>query len=66
MGEIILGDNLDVLRTLPDGAFELIYIDPPFNTGREQSRTAHQGYARRRRRPHGFSGAALPDGGDGP
>ena len=39
MGEIILGDNLDVLRTLPDGAFELIYIDPPFNTGREQSRT---------------------------
>ena len=39
MGEIILGDNLDVLRTLPDGAFQLVYIDPPFNTGRAQSRT---------------------------
>ena len=39
MGEIILGDNLDVLRTLPDGAFRLIYVDPPFNTGRAQSRT---------------------------
>lgn len=33
------GDNLDVLRTFPDGAFHLIYIDPPYNTGRSQSRT---------------------------
>lgn len=32
------GDNLRVLRTLPDAAFELIYIDPPFNTGRRQTR----------------------------
>ena len=39
MGEIILGDNLDVLPTLPDGAFHLIYVDPPFNTGKPQSRT---------------------------
>ena len=39
MGEIILGDNLDVLRTLPDRAFQLIYVDPPFNTGKSQSRT---------------------------
>ena len=39
MGEIILGDNLDVLPTLPDGAFQLIYVDPPFNTGKPQSRT---------------------------
>ena len=39
MGEIILGDNLDVLPTLPDGAFQLIYVDPPFNTGKAQSRT---------------------------
>ncbi|WP_460789290.1 DNA-methyltransferase [Microbacterium lacusdiani] len=28
------GDNLEVARTLPDGAFRLIYLDPPFNTGR--------------------------------
>ena len=39
MSEIILGDNLDVLRTLPDAAFQLIYVDPPFNTGKAQSRT---------------------------
>lgn len=35
---VILGDNLDVLRTLPDASVRLIYIDPPFNTGREQKR----------------------------
>jgi DNA modification methylase len=37
-GEIILGDNLDVLPRLGDGAFQLIYIDPPFNTGGSQTR----------------------------
>jgi site-specific DNA-methyltransferase (adenine-specific) len=36
--QIIHGDNLDVLRTLPDQAFQLIYIDPPFNTGKRQAR----------------------------
>src|SRR3954463_7957213 len=35
---IVLGENLDVLRTLPDGGFELVYMDPPFNTGRKQTR----------------------------
>jgi site-specific DNA-methyltransferase (adenine-specific) len=35
---ILQGDNLDVLPQLPDGAFDLIYIDPPFNTGKVQSR----------------------------
>jgi site-specific DNA-methyltransferase (adenine-specific) len=38
-GRIILGDNLDVLPRLPDESFDLIYIDPPFNTGREQRHT---------------------------
>jgi len=37
--EIHLGDNLDVLRRLRTGAFDLVYIDPPFNTGKRQSRT---------------------------
>lgn len=32
--EIHHADNLDVARTLPDGAFTLVYLDPPFNTGR--------------------------------
>lgn len=36
--QIILGDNLEVLPRFPDGSFDLIYIDPPFNTGREQVR----------------------------
>ena len=38
-GTIYLADNLDVLRTLPDGSVDLIYIDPPFNTGKPQRRT---------------------------
>lgn len=36
--EIHLADNLDVLRTLPAASFDLIYIDPPFNTGKTQAR----------------------------
>jgi site-specific DNA-methyltransferase (adenine-specific) len=36
--EILLGDNLDVLPTLADGSFQMIYIDPPFNTGKQQTR----------------------------
>ncbi len=31
-------DNMDVLPYLPDEAFQLVYIDPPFNTGETQSR----------------------------
>ena len=38
-GRIIEGNNLEVLATLPDESITLIYIDPPFNTGREQSRS---------------------------
>jgi site-specific DNA-methyltransferase (adenine-specific) len=36
-GEIRFSDNLTVLRGLPSGSVDLIYIDPPFNTGRLQS-----------------------------
>jgi site-specific DNA-methyltransferase (adenine-specific) len=35
---LVEADNLAVLPRLPDGAFDLIYIDPPFNTGRRQRR----------------------------
>lgn len=31
---VIEGDNLAVAATLPSGAFTLVYLDPPFNTGR--------------------------------
>jgi site-specific DNA-methyltransferase (adenine-specific) len=37
-GEVLLGENLDLLPRLADGSFQLIYIDPPFNTGRQQTR----------------------------
>ncbi len=30
---MILGDNLEVLATLPSGSVDLVYIDPPFGTG---------------------------------
>jgi site-specific DNA-methyltransferase (adenine-specific) len=36
---VVHGDNLEVTAGLPDGAFRLIYLDPPFNTGRTQTRT---------------------------
>ena len=35
---VIHGDCLDVLRRMEDGSVDLIYIDPPFNTGRVQRR----------------------------
>mgnify|MGYP000041234993 FL=1 len=37
-GTIIFSDNLDVLRSTPTESVDLIYIDPPFNTGTVQSR----------------------------
>ncbi|TFD70563.1 site-specific DNA-methyltransferase [Cryobacterium fucosi] len=35
---VVKGDNLEFLKTLPDSSFRLIYIDPPFNTGKIQTR----------------------------
>jgi site-specific DNA-methyltransferase (adenine-specific) len=35
---ILLGDNLPLLRELPDGIAQMAYADPPFNTGRAQVR----------------------------
>lgn len=36
---IVLGDNLPTLRSLEAESVDLIYIDPPFNTGKTQART---------------------------
>jgi site-specific DNA-methyltransferase (adenine-specific) len=33
---VIEGDNLAVLRALPAGCVDLVYLDPPFNTGARQ------------------------------
>lgn len=40
---LVHGDNLEVMRRLPDACIRLIYLDPPFNTGRPQQRrtTSH-------------------------
>lgn len=38
-GRIHLAENLEVLRALPSACVDLIYIDPPFNTGKVQQRT---------------------------
>jgi site-specific DNA-methyltransferase (adenine-specific) len=35
---VVHGDNLGVLQALEPGTFDLIYMDPPFNTGRVQGR----------------------------
>jgi len=51
VGRIQLADNLTVLASLPDDSIDLVYIDPPFNTGRRQT-------LRRLRT------VADPDGGD--
>lgn len=37
-GIVVLGDNAAVLPSLPTGAFQLVYIDPPFNTGTARRR----------------------------
>jgi site-specific DNA-methyltransferase (adenine-specific) len=36
-GEIVLGDNLAVMAGCGEGDFRMIYLDPPFNTGRERT-----------------------------
>ena len=36
---IYFGDNLPILESLDGGSVDLIYIDPPFNTGKRQKRT---------------------------
>jgi site-specific DNA-methyltransferase (adenine-specific) len=35
---IVSGDNAEVLARLPESCFDLVYMDPPFNTGRAQAR----------------------------
>ena len=55
--EIHLGDNLELLRGISDSSCNLIYIDPPFNTGRVQKRdrfTAQRSVSGQRA---GFGGA---------
>ena len=68
---LIEADAGDVLARLPSAAFELIYIDPPFNTGRDQrarritaERDEHgdrTGFGGRRYRSRSLTSFAYPD-----
>lgn len=41
---VALGDNLKVLKRLPSESFQIIYIDPPFNTNKIQRRETLSAY----------------------
>jgi site-specific DNA-methyltransferase (adenine-specific) len=69
---VIEADCADVLGGLPAGAFDLVYIDPPFNTGRRREhrrlRTVHDesggdraGFGGRRYRSRLLSAVAYDD-----
>jgi site-specific DNA-methyltransferase (adenine-specific) len=70
-GRIVWGDNLEVLAGLADGCAQLIYIDPPFNTGVEQTRTTlravadpdgeRRGFGERRYRTQALGRLAYDD-----
>ncbi len=54
--QILLGENLALLPAFADGSFQLIYIDPPFNTGRAQVRRTLQAVADEHGERTGFQG----------
>jgi site-specific DNA-methyltransferase (adenine-specific) len=56
---LVLGDCVDVLPTLPDGAFGLIYLDPPFNTGLARRHTPLRVAASPNGRRRGFKGRSY-------
>ncbi len=54
--KVILGDNLPVLRGMEDESINLIYIDPPFNTGKAQRRDRIKSVASENGTRSGFAG----------
>lgn len=44
MNEIILGDCLDYMRTLPDKCFDLVLTDPPYGIGEANGKNKSRGY----------------------
>jgi len=53
---ILLGENLEILPGLAGESFQLIYIDPPFNTGNVQARRTLQAVADEDGERTGFQG----------
>ncbi|PKO12966.1 MAG: site-specific DNA-methyltransferase [Chloroflexi bacterium HGW-Chloroflexi-10] len=56
---IHFGDNLTILQSLPAESIDLIYIDPPFNTGHAQSRKSLKTVADKNGDRVGFQGRAY-------
>jgi site-specific DNA-methyltransferase (adenine-specific) len=54
--EILLGENLELLASLADETFQLVYIDPPFNRGGVRSRRTLRVRAREDGERAGFGG----------
>ncbi|HEY9075907.1 MAG TPA: site-specific DNA-methyltransferase [Anaerolineaceae bacterium] len=54
--QIYFGDNLSIMQRLPSASIDLIYIDPPFNTGKTQARTRIQAVRSESGDRIGFSG----------
>src|SRR5262249_23256880 len=54
--QILLGESLELLPRFADASFQLIYIDPPFNTGKVQARRTLQAVADLRGERTGFRG----------
>ncbi len=57
---IIEADNLTALATLADASFQLIYLDPPFNTGRPQRKQIES--VKRQPKPDDADGAEGAEG----
>jgi site-specific DNA-methyltransferase (adenine-specific) len=71
MNKVILADNLVALGGIPDASVDLVYLDPPFNTGRTQTREYlrtpraaggdRRGFGGRRYRTLRLGARAFPD-----
>jgi site-specific DNA-methyltransferase (adenine-specific) len=54
--QILLGENLELLPRLAAGSFQLVYVDPPFNTGKVQARRTLRAVADEGGERTGFQG----------
>ena len=57
--QILLGENLELLAHFADESFQLIYLDPPFNTGKAQTRRTLAAVRDARGEHKGFQGASY-------
>lgn len=57
MNKIYFGDNLPILKSLETESIDLIYIDPPFNTGKTQTRKTIKTIRSKDGDRNGFQGA---------